>query len=345
MNKQKKKKKIDWPSLFMGFLSGILGATIGIMSTSSGNFLTNIILFLIAFFLQVMLHEGGHCLFGLLSGYQFVSYRVGNLMLLKENGKFKIKKFSLLGTAGQCLMAPPEMVDGKIPTKLYNLGGILVNALVALITLPLYAFTHVTFFLLLGLTGIFMLISNGLPLKSTVATDGYNVLSLDKDPLAVKCFYVQLKVYQENINGVRIKDLPAQWFELPEDADINNVLISPLLLLKVNYLMETEQFEEARALIEKLLQADNLNTIHELLAYNDLEYLEVLSPKQPIEVPKNIQKLIKQTSKNTLAIIRTNYAKASEEERPAILNLFEKVAKNYPDVTEIQYNRELMEKV
>ena len=68
----------------------------------------NIILLLIAgvvvFILQVIIHEAGHLVFGLLSGYKFISFRVFDFKIIKDgNGKLKIRFERLAGTGGQCL--------------------------------------------------------------------------------------------------------------------------------------------------------------------------------------------------------------------------------------------------
>ena len=41
----------------------------------------------LSFFIHIVLHETGHLIFGLMSGYQFSSFRIGTHMLMKENGK------------------------------------------------------------------------------------------------------------------------------------------------------------------------------------------------------------------------------------------------------------------
>ena len=87
----------------------------------------------IALFLQIIIHEAGHLIFGLMSGYRFCSFRVFSFIWMKENGKIKLKRLSLVGTAGQCLMAPPDLVNGKIPIVLYHLGGVTMNLISAVI--------------------------------------------------------------------------------------------------------------------------------------------------------------------------------------------------------------------
>ncbi len=69
----------------------------------------------LAIFLQIILHEAGHLLFGLLTGYRFSSFRIGSFMWILQDGKIRFKRFSLAGTGGQCLLLPPPMVDGKMP--------------------------------------------------------------------------------------------------------------------------------------------------------------------------------------------------------------------------------------
>ena len=43
----------------------------------------------LAFQMQVIVHEGGHLLFGLLCGYRFLSFRIGSLMLIKTGEGFR----------------------------------------------------------------------------------------------------------------------------------------------------------------------------------------------------------------------------------------------------------------
>ena len=85
----------------------------------------------LATFLQILFHEGGHLVFGLLSGYRFSSFRIGSLMWIEQDGKMKFRRLSLAGTGGQCLMSPPPMKNGMFPYVMYNLGGVLMNLITA----------------------------------------------------------------------------------------------------------------------------------------------------------------------------------------------------------------------
>ena len=57
-----------------------------------------------AILLESIIHETGHFIFGKLTGYRFCSFRVQNFMWVKQDGKLRLKRLSLVGTGGQCLM-------------------------------------------------------------------------------------------------------------------------------------------------------------------------------------------------------------------------------------------------
>ncbi len=78
----------------------------------------------------IIIHESGHLVTGLRSGYEFISFRIGSMTWVKENGKLSQKKFNIAGTGGQCLMMPPESDKPEnVPFVLYFLGGGCVGTL------------------------------------------------------------------------------------------------------------------------------------------------------------------------------------------------------------------------
>ena len=52
-----------------------------------------------AFLLQTVIHEAGHLVFGLATGYRFVSFRVFSWMWIKKDGKLHFKRMSLAARA------------------------------------------------------------------------------------------------------------------------------------------------------------------------------------------------------------------------------------------------------
>ena len=132
------------------------------MLETVGISLLAILILLFSVFLQVLLHEGGHLVCGLATDYRFVSFRIFNLTFIRKDGKLCIKRFSLAGTGGQCLLTPPERPLEDIPTTLYNLGGVLANLLTAILAfLPLLTVDGLPyllkfFLLMLSLIGILL---------------------------------------------------------------------------------------------------------------------------------------------------------------------------------------------
>ena len=151
--KKEQKKKGQWQQwLFMGFFV-LLGALCGFLmvgfleqqAADDRSLLKRLLLLgalfiglYISIFLQLVIHEAGHLVFGLRSGYRFSSFRIGSILWLKQNGRIVCRRLSLVGTGGQCLMVPPQMQDGKIPVILFNLGGSIMNMAAGAVFLIIY---------------------------------------------------------------------------------------------------------------------------------------------------------------------------------------------------------------
>ena len=167
----------------------------------------------IAIFAHIILHEGGHLIAGLMSGYKFVSFSIGSFTLIRNNEKLQIKKFSIAGTGGQCLMMPPQRPIDKIPTTFYNLGGILSNIIFSIAVLALLPILDSAlawvFIFIFAMLGILLALVNGIPMKvGGVSNDGNNVLYLNKNKKAKEAFVYQLIANAFIQEGKRHKELP-----------------------------------------------------------------------------------------------------------------------------------------
>lgn len=195
----------------------------------------------------VVSHETGHLIFGLLSGYKFVSFRIFNLTFIKKDGKFGIKRFSIAGTSGQCLLLPPDKPIEKISTGWYNIGGVLINlfeVIVVVILMPLItnAFLSECLFTFI-LIGILLIIFNGIPMKlGGASNDAYNMLALRKNMIAKKGLVDALRINCESQNGQRLKDMPESWFEVPENIDFKNQLEVSIPLSAASRLVDMMDF-------------------------------------------------------------------------------------------------------
>ena len=364
----KKKKTFSWAMLLLMAGSLILGGFCGMMivdvalqqKLNFGSYMLTVLGLILGLyvilFAHVAIHEAGHLIFGLLTGYGFSSFRLGSFMLLQENGKLRLRRLSLPGTGGQCLMTPPELVDGKLPYLLYNLGGCIMNLAVSAVALLLWALlpkdTVLSVLLMMAVVfGLVLALSNGIPARmGSVDNDGCNALTLAKHPETMKAFWLQLKVNEQLSKGVRLKDMPEAWFAEPENAD--NGLNAVSAVFTVNRLMDEHRFEEARSKQEALLAGDNaLSELHRSLVTCDLLYCELIGENRP-EVREQLmtkeQKKYMQAMKKSITVLRTEYVLAllgerDQEKAASRLEQFTKRAKTYPYPCEVESEQELIE--
>lgn len=311
----------------------------------------------LAFMIHIVLHEAGHLIFGLMSGYQFSSFRIGSHMLMKESGKLVHRKIKIAGTGGQCLMVPPEMVDGKFPVVLYNLGGSIVNLLVTALMIPVFVAIDknsifALFFFLLIAIGAITGLGNGIPMRTkTVDNDGYNAISLGKSKEAMRAFWIQMKTNEQLTKGIRTKDMPEEWFEVPTDEAMRNPMVATIGVYAASRLMDQHQFEDASKLINHLLEIETgMVALHRNLLICDQIYLELIGKNRSDRVEMlytKEQKKFMKAMKTFPSVIRLEYAYhliAAQNPKAAAKSMeaFERVAATYPYPNDINTERELM---
>ena len=172
----KKKRFPEWlRTVPLFILLCVLGGTCGYLGLSlSEQFIPDYaspwsvlllpLLLYAAFLLQIILHEAGHWCFGAMTGYRCYSFRIFNLCFVMLDGKVQLRRMSLPGTGGQCLMSPPDLHDGKMPCLLYNLGGVLMNLLTAVLCLLLSRIAFgwlAAFLIMMCVAGVCLRLLNG----------------------------------------------------------------------------------------------------------------------------------------------------------------------------------------
>lgn len=213
--------------------------------------------FVVSLLILIPAHEAGHLVCGLLSGYKFVSFRIFNYTFIRIDGKIRIKKFAVAGTGGQCLLTPPDVPDDRIPTALYNAGGVIANAMLLLAVIPLFWLDLDPFVkesvAIFCLSDILLIIANGVPMKlGGVGNDAFNILLLRNNPLSRRAFVVQLRSNAMIQNGVRPKDMPADWTECPADIDYRNPLEVSMPLMHASCLLDNMDFQRAYSEFDSL---------------------------------------------------------------------------------------------
>lgn len=311
-----------------------------------------------AIFIELIIHEGGHLVFGLLSGYTFSSFRIGSLMFLKEDGKTRVCRLSLAGTGGQCLMCPPDIVDGRMPYVLYNLGGVIMNLVSAAVFLLIFSAAGGVSFvpgfcLIMAVAGVGIAVVNGVPMRlGTVDNDGYNALSLGKNPAALRSFWVQLKANEEIAKGTRLKDMPEEWFWVPDDEELKNSMVAVMAVFYENRLIDERRFSEAAELIDHLKSVETgIVGVHMGLLTCDRIYCELVGGGDTALVDSLLTKeqltIMKQMKTNP-TVLRTQYVMAllkdrDEAKAAELKKQFAKYAERYPYKSDVESELELME--
>lgn len=355
-----------WFSYLIIFvISFILAYYIGLLTGQSNiKFLNNwdkffnvTFAFALVYYGQIIIHELGHYIFGKLTGYNFVSFRISSLVLYKNSEGFKFARYTLPGTGGQCLLSPPKRrKDGKFPSILYNLGGGFFNVFTVFIAILFYRNSNVEGFsgLIIIFTigvGVFFATINLLPLKiGGLGNDGYNAFLLSKNPDSLRNFWIQLKFNEFQTRGIRAKNMDDKLFELNPEEDLSNPLISTVWVMDIIREIDEKNFGEAKNKINSLLKEDLLE-IHRYGLVLELIYIKLIEGEDIQKLwTDEIQKLIKINRKYNPSTLRVVYAyelleNKNEENAKNILIEFEKLAKNYIYQGEIELERELMELV
>ena len=368
MEKEKKKSWIKYVAFALCVLIGMVCGFIIIThldSTASGDRSNYYVIFIVvftfvgvcvAFFLQILVHEAGHLVFGLLTGYRFLSFRVGSFMLIKEGGRLKIKRLSIAGTGGQCLLIPPDVPYEMMPSVLYNLGGSFANIAFSIIVLVLFlVFKNVMYLSallrLISVSGFVIALLNGIPMKlGLVSNDGYNARAFAKDSESLRSFCVQMRAAVQTANGVRLKDMPEEWFFVPPPEQMKNSTSAALGAFACNRLLDSHLFEEADRLIDEILDLEALAGLHRKMLICDKIFLELIGDNREDILDGMRDKPQKQFMKSMRkfpTVLRTEYAYALlSEKQPEtagkILAEFEKVARTYPYDSDVESERELI---
>ena len=309
----------------------------------------------LAYNVGIIVHESGHLVFGLLTGYKFSSFRIWSLMLVKQNGKMNLRKYKLMGTGGQCLMIPNDNYT-VASVVLYNLGGVIFNFLSAVISFALYHLIPETYLVskLLWYTcafSVITIITNGIPLNiGGIANDGMNALHLSKNPDAAEAFRKQLLINAAQSEGKKTYEIPDEWFRLRDGADMQNVHCASMAVFEVSRHLDRGDTVTAEREISGLLASDyNIIGLHRSLLTCDLISAKLINdPNADISTyPSPMLGKVMKSMKNHPPIIRTQYiiallSERDEKKAAKILSTFDKKTAGYPYRQNVEIDRELM---
>lgn len=240
---------------------------------------------LIGFFLlasavicQVIFHELGHLIIALLSGYDFVMFRIGSIALVKTDEGFKFGKFHIPGTGGQALLYPGGKSYEDYRYKLYMYGGVISNILVALVCfLILISVKNLLlqiFLFFMTALGIIFSLTNGIPISEQIVNDAMNAKLMDKYKEYRVFTKYTLKASKYYVNAKSLKDF--------DDDEIRYLLdtkaeFAEMDILKGDYYGEKGDFKKAELYYKEALSKSFLSgEIQKNATINELIYIFVL---------------------------------------------------------------------
>ena len=305
----------------------------------------------VGYYIGLIIHEGGHLVMGLVTGYEYVSFRVGSMTWIKENGKLVRKKFNISGTGGQCVMMPPECKSAEeIPFFWYNFGGGLFNLICAAIFIPvgrlIPGFYGSVPVLLFGMVSLVQALLNLIPMNLQVPNDGYNILTMSRDKPLRMSFYKQFRINGLLYDGYELSQIPQELFDFGDDkTGIGD-------MMKASLCIDTKDFENAKRLMLEAIENGKLNAIYELECRSELLFCKIMTGESPDEIETFYDKTLKsyieasaktQVSKRRILyayhlIYKKDAAQAQKEYDAAM-----KMKDTYPSVGELKSELSLIE--
>ncbi len=227
----------------------------------------------LGFLLQLLLHEMGHLLGGLLTGWRLIHIQYFYLVLITENKKLKYKIVKPYDF--QCIMYPKKE---DCDALLYTLGGCLLNLISSLISIffiiynmenPVLLLYIWTFFV----SGIILCIANGKPSIKNICNDGACYYLL-KDVTTRQIHNKQFLVAERLHKGVTYHEIGLDLIMAPTSA--NNDILIYQLLLEYYYWLDMDNLGKCQCIINKLSNQEDLPISNSL---QDLIRLEILCLK------------------------------------------------------------------
>ncbi|MDD6039521.1 MAG: M50 family metallopeptidase [bacterium] len=296
---------------YIGFRCAQMGISPS-KNISVGSFVIVIAAFVIVYLIQIILHEAGHLVAGLLSGYEFVSFRIGSIVWVKnKEQKIELRRMMIQGTGGQCLMCPPAVAVEECPYKLYHAMGGLVNIITGGIALALaMVLPHnlVTFCIFeeFGIIGIALGLTNLLPSKSGgIQNDGYNLLDLDKNILAKKCMNLVLTMNAlltvadsyDDLPEPIVNDLMSMDFK---QMDLSNSSIANAFIYQTALLYVNGAYEKEYELVKYIADNSDILQIFRNEAKCECLFYEIITGASKEEIKKRYDKSLQRYIKATM---------------------------------------------
>lgn len=236
-------------------------------------------------YFHVITHELGHLIFGLMSGFQFVSFHFFSHLWYRDlHGKIKHQRHRQAGILGQALMKYPHDYHDDMPYFWYNAGGVIVNLIFAVISVVILYFNINgvvnVFFLMFFYMAMTFALGNGIPQKDSF-NDARNIYTISKSKRIKKAFYDQLSMSHQLIT-TPVENIEIDNY-LEDDISVGMVVGNNV----INYYKALARGEQDQAweIISKLYQnIDQIITPMQALIYSEYLTMVLLHENNIIKV-------------------------------------------------------------
>ena len=194
---------------------------------------------------------------------------------------------------------------------------------------------------------------NGIPMKNKlVSNDGHNILTMRGNPDARRAMWIQMKFMAETAQGRLTTEMPEEWFEMPEDGQLQNSHVAWLALMILDRLFAEGKIQEADALVKHLLEIPSgLSGVSRYGLVCERIFLEVIGENNPetLEALRTGEQLAAMKRMKThLSVIRAEYAyallaKKNEWQAKQARKRFDEAGSTYPYPQVVESERKLME--
>ncbi|MGM9759053.1 MAG: hypothetical protein ACI30I_02930 [Parabacteroides sp.] len=210
--------------------------------------------------IHVLLHEVGHLLCGLATGYRMLSFRIFKYTWVHDKMGYHWKQYHVAGTLGQCIMVPMDQItDKSIPYFWYNFGGVLMNLIVAALSgVLLYAVEPGAvgriFLLMMVCMGLLFAGMNGFPwTMNGVNNDGRTILVLARKPEMRLYFLNIMRIVGEQSNGRRLVEMPQEWFNDQPLSGVTDYFMTLNRMIYMSLQEDMGRLERAREIAEEIM--------------------------------------------------------------------------------------------
>lgn len=223
-------------------------------------FLEGMLFFVLSMLLQIILHEVGHLIAGLIRKWTFLSFMIFGFVISRKEGRLHFSRLNIAGAGGQCLMMPPSGGDTDNGLTFYNAGGILMNTLVSFLAIlaltlgcTMLSFESASLLYGLAMTGIIFALINGIP-KATgdIPNDGENIASLKKDGFSSYVFQQSLRVIGLMHRGKTLTRINPGYFCEGRDIDYSNPIHAMALSFDISLAIGRHDFERAHRMVQHI---------------------------------------------------------------------------------------------